>query len=342
MISACMIVRDGAETLERALTSIKGYCDEIVIGIDTRTIDNTEEIAKKFGAITFPLVWQNDFAFARNLVASRAKYDWILVVDADDKYETGKGHLMYKAIRDDCDLGYVTVDVGDGGSVQSVRLYNRNLFRYRFAIHECVVPFETRDYKRGDIGVTIVHRHASVKVEPDRNINMLTAIVNDMPRYLLFYGQELLYLRRYEDGVRAFIRCIMFNGCEPQEIKEAKFGLATCYANLHDSVNARKQCYSLLLDDENWMPALNLLGQMDMIEGKTEESIRWFEMALKVKPTEYVFDNTMFMMHNTLGNLSVLYAMVGRDAEARKVYKMAKDMKINEEWLSKTVGGIFN
>lgn len=342
MISACMIVRDGAETLERALTSIKGYCDEIVVGIDTRTVDNSEEIARKFGAETFPLVWQDDFAFARNLVASRAKFDYILVVDADDQYEKGKGHLMYKAIKEGCELGYVTVDVGSGGSVQSARLYDRKLFRYRFAIHECVVPFDTREYRRGDIDVTIVHRHANVKIEPDRNIKMLTNIVNDMPRYLLFYGQELLYLKRYEDGIRAFIRCIMFNGCEPQEAKEAKFGLATCYANLNDTINARKQCYSLLLDDENWMPALNLLGQMDMIDGKTDEAIRWFEMALKVKPTDYVFDNSIFTIHNTLGNLAVLYAMVSRDADARKVYKMAKDLKINEEWLAKTVGSLFN
>jgi tetratricopeptide (TPR) repeat protein len=124
-------------------------------------------------------------------------------------------------------------------------------------------------------------------------------------------------------------------------MKEGKFGLATCYANLNDSVNARKQCYSLLLDDENWMPALNLLGQLDMIESKADEAIRWFETALKVKPTEYVFDNTEFLIHNTLGNLSVLYAMVGRDADAKRVYGIAKKMKLNEEWLSSTVGTLF-
>ena len=170
---------------------------------------------------------------------------------------------------------------------------------------------------------------------------MLTDITNDMPRYLLFYCQELMFLGRNEDAIRTFIRYIMFNGGEPQEMKEAKFGLATCYAKVGDVVNARKQCYSLLLDDENWMPALNLLGQLDMVEGKTDEAIRWFEMALKVKPTDYIFDNTDFTIHNTLGNLAVLYAMVNRDSDAKLVYKMAKDMKINEEWLASTVGGLF-
>lgn len=342
MISACMIVRDGAETLEKALSSINGYCDEIVIGIDTRTVDNSEEIAQKFGAITFPLVWQDDFSFARNLVASKANFDYVLVVDADDQYEKGKGRLMYDTVRRKCAVGYVKVDVGGGGFIKSVRLYDKNLFRYRFYIHECLIPFEDKDYVMGDMDITVVHRHASVKVEPDRNIRMLTSIVEDMPRYLLFFGQELLYLHRYEDGIRAFTRCIMFNGNDSMELNEARFGLATCYARLNDTVNTRKQCYAILLDNENWMPALNMLGQLDMIEGKNEEAIRWFEMALKVKRIEYTFDNVLFLTHNTLGNLAVLYAMVGKDTEARSAYKQARNMDLDREWLDKTVGNLFN
>ena len=52
-IAAAMIVRDGADTLERCLDSIKAYVDEIVVGIDSRTVDNSEEIARSYNASTF-------------------------------------------------------------------------------------------------------------------------------------------------------------------------------------------------------------------------------------------------------------------------------------------------
>ena len=53
MVSCCMIVRQGEDTLRNALESVRYFVDEIVVGIDDRTTDHTEEIAKEFGAKVF-------------------------------------------------------------------------------------------------------------------------------------------------------------------------------------------------------------------------------------------------------------------------------------------------
>ncbi len=78
-----MIVKNGAATLARCLSSVRGVVDRIVVG-DTGSTDDSIAVAKSFGAEVVPVSWQNDFAEARNAVLARASCDWVLVLDADE------------------------------------------------------------------------------------------------------------------------------------------------------------------------------------------------------------------------------------------------------------------
>ena len=83
MISLCMIVRDEAATLARALESAQGAVGEIVV-VDTGSVDDTVAIAQSYGAKVFHFDWANDFAAARNESLRQATGDWVLVLDADE------------------------------------------------------------------------------------------------------------------------------------------------------------------------------------------------------------------------------------------------------------------
>jgi tetratricopeptide (TPR) repeat protein len=78
-----MIVKDGARTLARCLSSARGAVDEIIIG-DTGSSDATVEIARSFGARIISVPWENDFAKARNAVLREGHCDWVLFLDADE------------------------------------------------------------------------------------------------------------------------------------------------------------------------------------------------------------------------------------------------------------------
>jgi glycosyltransferase involved in cell wall biosynthesis len=81
----CTIARDEQQFLAGLLGSVRDVVDEIVLGIDQRTSDDTRDIARAYGARTFTFEWQDSFAAARNLTIDRARGDWILVIDPDER-----------------------------------------------------------------------------------------------------------------------------------------------------------------------------------------------------------------------------------------------------------------
>lgn len=82
-LSVVMIVKNESHCLADCLESAQSIADEIVIA-DTGSTDDTVSIAKRFGARTDRIEWQNDFAAARNHSIDMATGDWLLHLDADE------------------------------------------------------------------------------------------------------------------------------------------------------------------------------------------------------------------------------------------------------------------
>jgi hypothetical protein len=85
-ISACLIVKDEAATLDRCLASIAPVVDEIIV-VDTGSTDSSVEIARRYTDKVFFYPWHDDFAAARNESLRHATGDWVMVIDADEWLE---------------------------------------------------------------------------------------------------------------------------------------------------------------------------------------------------------------------------------------------------------------
>jgi GT2 family glycosyltransferase len=70
-VSLTMIVKDEQENLPKALGSVQGLFDEIIV-VSTGSTDRTVEIARSFGARVFDFVRVDDFGAARNAALARA------------------------------------------------------------------------------------------------------------------------------------------------------------------------------------------------------------------------------------------------------------------------------
>jgi Glycosyl transferase family 2 len=140
-ISVCMIVRDEAENLSRALASVAPHVQELVV-VDTGSQDASREIAKSFGAVQGEHPWDEDFAAARNTSLSLATQEWILVLDADEELLPESVNSLAKAIEAPGLARILRVRLLNeqgGRDVPLVRLYrNDPQIRYIRPIHESI------------------------------------------------------------------------------------------------------------------------------------------------------------------------------------------------------------
>jgi len=105
-LSVCMIAKDVEYTLGKTLQTIQSIADEIIIGIDETTTDETERVAKKFGAQTFKIKspLEQGFDEARNRTIEKAVMDWILWIDSDETLENARN--LPQHLRQNCYNGY--------------------------------------------------------------------------------------------------------------------------------------------------------------------------------------------------------------------------------------------
>jgi len=84
MISAVILAKNEEKNLPDCLESIRQLANEIVV-IDDNSTDKTIEIAKEFEAKVFTHSLSNDFAQQHNFGLGKAKGDWVLFIDADER-----------------------------------------------------------------------------------------------------------------------------------------------------------------------------------------------------------------------------------------------------------------
>lgn len=97
-ISACYIVKNEAENLAKSIKSLKNQINEIVV-VDTGSTDNTIVVARKLGAKVYSFPWQDDFSKARNFALSKAKGDWLILLDADEYFTAKTAGNIRQVIR---------------------------------------------------------------------------------------------------------------------------------------------------------------------------------------------------------------------------------------------------
>jgi len=83
MLSTIVLTRNEEKNIKACLESVK-FCDEVIV-IDDYSDDSTMKLAKKLGAKVFKRKLNGDFAAQRNYGLDKAKGEWVLFIDADER-----------------------------------------------------------------------------------------------------------------------------------------------------------------------------------------------------------------------------------------------------------------
>ncbi|MBM4440614.1 MAG: glycosyltransferase [Candidatus Rokubacteria bacterium] len=161
MLSAALIVRDEEAVLPACLESLAPVVDEIVV-VDTGSRDATPRIARDAGAVVYDVPWRDDFAAARNHALDRARGEWILYIDADERVRALDGAAraaLRGHLADPGFVGYFVMLQSRAGvtAYREMRVFrNRPEIRFRGVIHENIWPgvIAYRRTHGGAIGVS--------------------------------------------------------------------------------------------------------------------------------------------------------------------------------------------
>ncbi|MDQ3870165.1 MAG: glycosyltransferase family 2 protein, partial [Chloroflexota bacterium] len=106
-----MVVKDESQFIGDAIASAAPIVDEVVV-VDTGSVDETVDIARRAGARVFRARWPGDLGKAHQLPLDHAHGDWVLALDADEALDPGSRGRIPELL-----------DVGD---VEGYRLAIRN------------------------------------------------------------------------------------------------------------------------------------------------------------------------------------------------------------------------
>lgn len=262
-LSLCMIVRDNARTLDLCLSSIAPHVDEMIV-VDTGSLDETPEIARRYGAQVFHFPWIDDFSAARNESLKHATGEWLFWMDSDDTIDEANGRklreLAYSASPGDC-LGYV-VQVHCPGPengharevtvVDHVKLIRNNpALRFEHRIHEQILGAIRK--LGGQVAWTdtyVVHSGSEHSPEAkqrkyERDLRLLELDLQDHPDHpFVLFNLGMTYddMGSHDEAVKWLTRCLQVSHIEESHVRKAFALLSNSLSEMGDILEALSVC----------------------------------------------------------------------------------------------------
>ncbi len=302
-LSLCMIVKNEEKFLPQCLESVKDVVDEMVI-VDTGSTDRTVEIAKGFGAKVYHHPWQNSFSEARNYGLQFATGDWILHLDADERFEHEDVPLLRRLIRSDQYNGIVVAIYslldGEVSKFYYERIFRRGKAHYEGIVHNQLilegkrVPSEIRLYH---YGYNLSREEMQAKWDRTTELLKIQVARNPDDKFARFnlvrnYRTQGLFDLGIAEGEKAFEQLYGKEGDpgtspNPGIYLMIVYEVANCLLRKEEYEKAEKLCLSALGGDDGHPDLLFTLGSVYLKDGRYREAIRMFHRFLDAR-AEYM------------------------------------------------------
>lgn len=189
-LGAAIIVKNAESSIIRALDSLSGFAEQIVV-VDTGSTDHTPQICSRFGIELHFHKWTDSFSEARNYALERMRTDWVIQLDADEELDRSSLENISEFLSNP-NLGGLHTQIWNvlDGGIESEHRYTRIFrrhpdIRYEGAIHEQIAgSIYAAGFEIIDSPVIIRHfgyaEHSPEKIE--RNTALLHKELADNPQ----------------------------------------------------------------------------------------------------------------------------------------------------------------
>ncbi len=232
-LSVCIITKNEADKLEKNLRALSPYPWEVVV-VDTGSQDNSREIAKAHGASLYEFPWVNDFAAAKNFAVSKARNDFVLVLDTDEYLEKlDYPRLVRQIEQNPGSVGRILLRdmLNMDGTEKEIhkhinRIFNREKFCYQGRIHEQIIRKDAEPeseerwkYETYYTELSVIHDgYSGTKEErgrkAERNIRLLVeeqAAKPDDPYLQYQLGKSYYMAGQYKEAAEWFDKALYYD-----------------------------------------------------------------------------------------------------------------------------------
>jgi len=328
-ISLALIIRDVEKTLERCLEGFSQCVDEIVI-VDTGSVDNSVEIAKKYTDKIFHFKWIDDFSAARNYSFDQCTKSFVYWNDGDDYILPDDIRKIKELDLTDWDMVvmdyiYAQDEFGNDKSVvPRERIIRRSLgLKWQNEIHE-VIWLQGR-IKRTHIRTYHQKQHGT----SERNLAILERIVEKNPcsRNLYYLGKEYYDLGRTDGAIEYLEKFVECPDAFWEDVYKSYCKLAMCYLHKKDEDKFKRHLFdSIRMEDRQAEPyyflALFYMNKA-LASGNSDRSlwdraIQWFELCSRLEHPGDLLGSYLPEYYTWLPNINlcICYNAIGKTQEA--------------------------
>lgn len=345
-ISACLMVKDEEDCIERCLKSIKPFVDEIIL-VDTGSTDRTIEIALSHGAKVYHHPWEEDFSKHRNQSMSYAKSDWILVIDADEVLDPDSGKKMLEIARNSSKnaILFKVIDSSHKGDIRSMfsspRLFKNGMgCHYRGTVHnQPHYPGEAEPALLNIIHYGYDLSPEKMEAKTKRTVSLLMRQIEQNPNAP--FPRFNLAVSRYGakdfqgaiDAGEIAIKLLRLNGIKEPGYASIFYIVSMAYNHLKQADKAQKIAQDGLDYYQENLDALYALAIINYEKNNYRKTIeyghRYLNLFMKISDSEAMLD----MEYKSLGEmwqvlLALSYANYISDhhENALKYFNQACDM----------------
>ncbi|MFR1708038.1 MAG: glycosyltransferase [Clostridium sp.] len=301
-LSICMIVRDEEKFLDDCLKSLKPLMDlnlaELIL-VDTGSIDNTVEIAKKYTNKVYFKQWNNNFSEARNYSISLARGEYIFIMDADQEMEYSEVEKLIKLFSSNeykkfntyslVYKNFINEDLSEY-TYFSLNLIFKNdgYFRYEGKVHNQPLykgPVRNLEVYMLHYGYIMTEEIKEKKFK--RTATLLKSEIEKDPKNIYYIYQLSRSYEMHGDTKKAIIELEKYLSLMNTEKINDNFKInyyhnaTIIYFNAKQYDKCIEYCKKMKEIDKELIDCYYLIGKCNIIEGNIDEAVENLKLYLK-------------------------------------------------------------
>ncbi|WPC41073.1 glycosyltransferase [Clostridium sp. JS66] len=320
-ISACIIAKDEERYIEKCLKSLYYLVEKEfgeIIFVDTGSKDKTVKIARNYTDNIFFYQWNNDFAAARNFSITKAKGEYVLIIDADEEIEENSLKKIVEVFNGDYYKKFNTFTFKEKNfsdeSLKNFGVFTRRFifknskdFFYTGKIHEQPSIMEPHM----DLDVTVLHYGYIMDEETKekkfkRNSEILEMELQDHPENL-YYRYQLSVTYEMHGELEKALEQIKIVVSTINNLKYNKLFLlyyntaARIYKSLKLYDEAIELCNKGLKHQEDFIDLIYCLAEIFYTEKNYEKALQYSNEYIKLLnelEKHQIFHDTRFLFYS--------------------------------------------